>query len=165
MDPHEKWTHKVDSVVHWRPRLDTAQSPMFYSTVCFSRESKGQSQAEVFSSFDFNSFFIIYPPFCLAFCFSPAFLPSRAFSKFNQVNKVIVCRVPILSSPITSFSRRYSISAAINTSVNRTSEEPIIRSMMAMKASAQIISASELDSDGEDGPLVSARPLVSLYDK
>ena len=119
MDPHEKWTHKVDSVVHWRPRFDAAQTPMFYSTVCFSRESKGQSQAGFYSSYDLNSFFIMPPPFCLAFCFPPAFFPSRAIPKFNQVSKVIECRVPILSSPISSFLRRGSISAAINKSVIR----------------------------------------------
>ena len=165
MDPHEKWTHKVDSVVHWRPRLDAAQSPMFYSTVCFSRESKGQSQAGFYSSHDLISFFIMPPPLCLAFCFPPAFLPSRAISKFNQANILIVCRVPILSSPIKSFLRRNSTSAAIDTSVNpkiRKSENP---KKMAMKASATIISASDLDSDGEDGPLVSLMGKLSVERK
>ena len=165
MDPHEKWTHKVDSVVHWRPRLDAAQSPMFYSTVCFSRESKGQSQAGFYSPHVLNSFFIIPPPFCLAFCFPPAFLLSRAILVFNQANILIVCRVPILSSPIKSFLRRNSTSAAINTSAHpkiRESEDP---KKMAMKASATIISASDLDSDGEDGPLVSLMGKLSVERK
>ena len=91
MDPHEKWTLKVDSIVHWQPRPYTAQLPVFYSTVCFLRELKGQLHAKVYSSLDLNSLFIISPPFCHAFCFPPTFLLSHAISKFYQVNILIVC--------------------------------------------------------------------------
>ena len=146
-----KFKTKFNSIVHRQPRYDTAQLPVFYLHSSSHFISKGQE----------NSFYFLrktqivlapnYPDALPCMPFYPFSFPSRALS-FNQVDKVIVCRFPISSSPITSFSRRKSISAAIYST--ESSDHPNIRIKMA-RASAKIVNAEDLDSDGEDGQLVS----------
>ena len=108
-----------------------------------------------------NSFYLLrkpqiplapnYPGALPCMPFYPFSFPSRALS-FNQVGKVIACRFLISSSPFTSFLRKTSISAAIYST--KISVQLNIRIKMA-RASAKIVHAEDLDSDGEDGQLVS----------
>ena len=150
-DPQTKWTHSAASIVHGQPRLDTAQLPVFYSFDSSQINSKGQRNSYIFHC-KIRTFNYTIPPHDLSCSFfDPISLPSRAIS-FKKVNIVIVCRFPISSSPITSFSRRKSISAAIYST--ESSDHPNIRIKMA-RASAKIVNAEDLDSDGEDGQLVS----------
>ena len=151
--PQMKWTHRAVSIVHGQPRLDTAQLPVFYSLYSSQINSKGQKNSFIFHCKTRNVIYTILLHDLPCLFFAPISLPSRAIS-FNQVNTVIVCRVPSLSSPITSFLRKESISAAITPTEIRISEDPKIRSKMA-RASASKVYAEDLDSDGEDGQLVS----------
>ena len=164
MDPHKKQTIKADSILHKQPRLYTAQLPVFYCSYFHSFNSKGQINS--FTRYFFSPNIVppkLPPSLCLAIFYQLS-SSSRATFVFNRVNKKSCaefrfCRARFQASCGEDPSAPPSTSPSSDKS--DTSEYPL---KMA-RASAKFVSASDLDSDGDDGPLVSLMGKLSVERK
>ena len=164
MDPHKKRTIQADSILHRQPRLYTAQLPVFYCLHFHSFNSKGQINSFTRHVFVPNvvSPKLSPPSFFAYFYRLPSF--SRATSVFDQVNKKSCAEFRFCRARFQA-SCGENPSAPPSTSPSSDQSEESEYPLKMARASAKFISASDLDSDGDDGPLVSLMGKLSVERK